>query len=269
MPKGLANLGNTCYMNSALQCLTHVPALSNHLLKNGYDGPCDVTREYSKLVKELWRNKEAMYIIPRDFHTAFTKKYPSFANLQPHDVQEVLLSLIDTFEASLGKDFIRSVFNGKEIQEVTYPKGVSKKENDVTTVVVTPTRQNQTLDELIEQRGGLDAFSGYTDDDGNTWHAAVTRTYITQSPDMLIVSFSQYAAKYTVRVPQRYNNYALFGLVVHYGSTYGGHYAAYVKHKGVWRYIDDDTVTEREPDEAGEYYLAFFKPIKNTGSEMS
>jgi ubiquitin C-terminal hydrolase len=264
MPKGLSNLGNTCYMNSAIQCLSHIPELSNHLLKNAYDGPCEVTREYSKLIKDLWRNKEAMYIVPRDFHAAFTKKYPSFANLQPHDVQEVILKLIDTFEASLGKEFVRSVFNGKEVQEVTYPKGVSRKEHDVTTVVVTPTAQNQTLEELMERRDGLDAFSGYTDDDGNTWNAAVTRTIITKYPSTLVLSFSQYAAKYTVRVPRHYNGYSLFGLVVHYGSTYGGHYAAYVKHKGTWRYIDDDTVTESEPNEAGEYYLAFYKLLKDS-----
>lgn len=262
MPKGLANIGNTCYMNSAIQCLIHVPDLSNHLLKEGYDGPCELTREYAKLVKDLWRNKESAYTIPRDFHTAFTRKYPSFANLQPHDVQEVLLKLIDTFEESLGKEFVRAIFNGQETQEVMYPKGVSKKENDITAIVVMPKAQNQTLDELMKNREGLDAFSGYVDDEGNTWNAAVTRTYITKFPSTLIVSFAQYDAKYTVRIPERYEGYALYGLVVHYGSTNGGHYAAYAKHRGVWRYIDDDTIIEREPPEAGEYYVAMYKKIR-------
>lgn len=262
MPKGLANIGNTCYMNSALQCLVHIPDLTNHLLKNGYDGPCELTREYALLVKDLWRDKSSKYAIPREFHAAFTKKYPTFANLQPHDVQEVILKLIDTFEASLGKEFIRSIFNGQEVQEVTFPKGVSTKTNDLTAIVLMPKKQNQTIEDLMKEREGLDAFSGYVDDEGNTWNAAVTRTYITRFPNILVVSFSQYDAKYTVRVPATYNGYALFGLVVHYGSIHGGHYAAFTKHKSVWRYIDDDTIVEQEPPEAGEYYVAVYKKIK-------
>lgn len=266
MPRGLPNIGNTCYLNSALQCLSHVPELTNRLLEKPYDGPCEITREYSRLMHAMWKTKDPVSM--NAFHTAFTKKYTTFANVQPHDVQEVVLALIDTFEASLGAGFIQSIFNGTETQEVTYPKGVSKKEHDITTIVVTPRDQNQTLEDLVKYRGGYEAFRGYIDESGEEYHAAVTRTYISQWPSTLIFSFSQYTNKYVVRVPQVFENYALFGLVVHYGSTLGGHYAAYVKHKGVWRYIDDDLVIEKDPSESSEYYLAFYKKKRDSSSPV-
>lgn len=259
MSRGLPNLGNTCYLNSAIQCLAHVPELTNHLFKNTYDGPCPVTKEYSNLLERMWKGSDS--VDSRSFYRVFLEKFPKFTRFAPHDVQEVVLELIDTFENSLGKDLIQDIFNGKEVQEVTYPKGISKKEHGITIIVVTPKTSGQTLHSLFQDREGSDAFSGYIDDEGTRWNAAVTRTYISEMPRTLIISFSQYNAKHTIQIPQRYNGYALFGLVVHYGTTQGGHYAVYVKHKNIWRYIDDDTVVEKEPPETGEYYMAWYKKI--------
>lgn len=259
MHKGLPNFGNTCFFNSAIQCMAHVPELTNHLFQNEYDGPCQVTKEYGALLKAMWKGKDSPD--PRALYEAFITHFPKFTRFAPHDVQEVVLELVNLFETTLGKDLIQDVFNGKEIQEVTYPKGVSKKEHDVTVIVLTPRASGQKLDELFREREGMDAFSGYIDDDGTQWHAAVTRTYITTFPRTLIVSFSQYNAKHSISVPQRYNGYALFGLVVHYGTVNGGHYAVYTKHRGVWRYIDDDVIIEKEPPETGEYYMAWYKRL--------
>jgi ubiquitin C-terminal hydrolase len=200
-------------------------------------------------------------IDPESFHRAFCEKFPRFSGNMPHDVQEVVLELVDTFEKSLGVGFIQSIFNGTETQEVVYPGGVSKKESDLTLVVVHPEKQNETLDELLKRRANYHAFSGYIDDTGKEHNAAVTRTFITKYPSIMIISFDQYERKSTVRVPKTFENYILFGLVVHHGSTHGGHYTAFVKHKGVWRHTDDESIASVEPPELGEYYLAFYKKI--------
>lgn len=267
--KGLPNLGNTCYFNTAVQCLAHVPLLANSLLRNGYDGPCELTREFSKVVGQIWSDGEVPD--PRALHRAFTTRFPHFAGTGQHDAQEVILCLVDILENSLNKKFIKKIFTGREEQETVYPGGKSVRTDDfvsVTFPMVGDTGE-VTLGELMKRREKHGALSGYTDDAGRTHNVAAVCQRITEWPIVATFTFGMYGPKSIVTLPEIFEGRRLFAVVMHAGMMHGGHYAVAVRHGDKWLLKDDDSVHElKEAPLKGPFYMAMYR-LQTQSAEYS
>ena len=258
--KGLPNLGNNCYFNTAVQCLAHVPLLANTLLVKGYTGPCEVTREFSKLVKQIWSDCEVPD--PRPLHGAFTTRFPHFAGTGQHDAQEVILNLIDIFENSIDKKFIKKIFTGREEQETVYPGGRSVRTDDFVSVMFPTTGESGevTLEELLARRAKHMALTGYTDDSGRTHNVAAVCQRVAEWPIVATFTFGVYGPKSTVILPETFEGRYLFAVVLHAGMMHGGHYAVAVRHGDKWVIKDDETVHElNEPPLKGPFYMAMYR----------
>ncbi|XP_014678376.1 PREDICTED: ubiquitin carboxyl-terminal hydrolase 4-like [Priapulus caudatus] len=109
---GLANLGNTCFMNSALQCMSNVRPITKyflderHLAELNAENPLGMRGEiaiaYGHLIKQMWSGRHG-YTVPRDFKVAVSRFAPQFSGYQQHDSQELLAFLLDGLHEDLNR----------------------------------------------------------------------------------------------------------------------------------------------------------------------
>ncbi|GJN35548.1 hypothetical protein PR202_gb24336 [Eleusine coracana subsp. coracana] len=108
---GLDNLGNTCFMNSAVQCLAHTSKLVDYFLGDYHKeinphNPLGMKGElayaFGDLLRKLWAIDRTP-VAPRQFKAKLGRFAPQFSGFNQHDSQELLAFLLDGLHEDLNR----------------------------------------------------------------------------------------------------------------------------------------------------------------------
>jgi len=158
--KGLANIGNTCFFNSVMQVMTHIPHLQRKLLENVGTAPADegkLTSALRHFYANMWYTVESPFT-PRILFNTVCEKAPRFNGYRQQDAQELLRYLLDNIREEEIKRI--KLFNSREKIVNTNPESskiiteINSNTNNInsekpleSTVVITDTKiQNPDTD---------------------------------------------------------------------------------------------------------------------------
>ena len=117
---GLTNLGNTCYMNSALQCIRSVEELAIFFLSDMYkreinmDNPLGhkgvMAKHYANILNQLYADNAVSAVTPSLFKKTIGSIQPMFSGYGQQDSQEFLSFLVDALHEDLNR-IIKKPYN--------------------------------------------------------------------------------------------------------------------------------------------------------------
>ncbi len=267
---GLKNIGNTCFMNSAIQCLSSIPDLTKWAMQQPPSlTPMNVIDVYISLVQSMWSGRQTC-VTPHKLKEYVSRSAPIFSDYGQKDTHEFMNSLLnaiqnvdpDSFLVNLFRIHIQSKTTCNKHQHVDLT-------NETITFLPLPIPQmepndhtNVLLEDLIKDFCQEDELNGqYYCQECKTYQSARHKTIITQPlPDVLIIQLKRFSFDDTNRKIDTFvqyklehrnllsNNdkYELCAVSMHTGSLAGGHYTTMARNyiNKNWYRFDDSYIED-------------------------
>ncbi|DAA22233.1 ubiquitin carboxyl-terminal hydrolase 2 isoform X2 [Bos indicus] len=123
---GLRNLGNTCFMNSILQCLSNTRELRDYCLQRLYlrdlshssRAHTALMEEFAKLIQTIWTSSPNDVVSPSEFKTQIQRYAPRFVGYNQQDAQEFLRFLLDGLHNEVNRVIARPKSNTENLDHL-------------------------------------------------------------------------------------------------------------------------------------------------------
>ncbi|XP_061519956.1 LOW QUALITY PROTEIN: ubiquitin carboxyl-terminal hydrolase 42 [Phycodurus eques] len=280
---GLQNMGNTCFLNSALQCLTYTPAFANYMLSREHSKTCHepgfcMMCTMQNHIIQVFANSGNV-IKPIGVLNELKKIAKHFRYGSQEDAHEFIRYTVDAMQKSClpgtkldrqtqATTFIHQVFGGylRSRVKCLNCKGVSDTFDpflDITLEIKMALSVSKALEQFVKPEQ-LDGENAYKCSKCKKMVTASKRFTIHRSSNVLTLSLKRFAnfsgGKITkdVKYPENLDlrpfmsqsqgeaqHYGLYAVLVHSGfSCHAGHYFCYVKaSNGQWFQMNDSSVT--------------------------
>lgn len=280
---GLQNMGNTCFLNSALQCLTYTPPFANYMLTREHTKTCHepgfcMMCTMQNHIIQVFANSGNV-IKPIGVLNELKRIAKHFRYGSQEDAHEFLRYTVDAMQKSClpgtkldrqtqATTFIHQVFGGylRSRVKCLNCKAVSDTFDpflDITLEIKTAPSVSKALEQFVKPEQ-LDGENAYKCTKCKKMVTASKRFTIHRSANVLTLSLKRFAnfsgGKITkdVKYPEYLDLrpfmsqsqgepqvYGLFAVLVHSGfSCHAGHYFCYIKaSNGQWYQMNDSSVS--------------------------
>lgn len=268
---GFRNIGNTCFMNSAIQTLIRCDLLTKFMLSHEFTGPLSNT--YKNLLFNYTREK---ILSPGEVKHVLGKRFRRFMGFNQQDAHEFFIDFLDILEEEFKIDEKLTEDERKTVSILFDCK--------INTIIKScETKQKSSIIEPVRslavaisdtQRISLESCllnfikSETLDDPANLWEApdgnkevATKTSIIKEFPPYLAFQVKRFTftkgfggkkLSTSINVKHKWTSllfpegkyYELSGFIFQSGSFYGGHYVSYGKIDGQWYCFNDSSVNK-------------------------